>query len=150
MPSKSPASAPQTLHTLPLAPVEPKKKRVGRPRKDALPALPKFEMNDLELAWYEYFVSAYREEYKDLTKSDQILLMLAGVEYIKYLRIIQNELATGELITMARQHSGVQMRALLDMLSVTRKARTTGRKEEDPQIAEARKALLGLSEEVAA
>jgi hypothetical protein len=58
----------------------------------------------------------------------------------------QNELSTGELITMARQHSGVQMRALLDMLSVTRKARTAGKKEEDPQLVEARKALLGLSE----
>lgn len=146
---KSPASAPQTLHTLPLTAPDPEPKKLGRPRKSTLPALPTFEMNALETEWFTYFLQAYREEYPDLTKSDQILLVLAGVEYIKYLRIIQNELKTGELITMARQHSGVQMRALLDMLSVTRKARQSGKREEDPQLAKAREALLTLSESVA-
>jgi hypothetical protein len=46
---------------------------------------------------------------------------------------------------MARQHPGVQMRALLDQLSVTRKARKADKNPADDALKEAQQMLLGLS-----
>lgn len=100
-------------------------------------------MNELEQQWYDYFISSHRLEYPDLTDTDNILLMLAGLEFVKYLRVAQDEMKTGTVISMARQHPGVQMRALLDQLSVTRKARNAGKKD-DP-LAAMREDLLKLS-----
>ena len=57
-----------------------------------------------------------------------------------------NELTTGETITMARQHPGVQMRAYMDMLSVTRKVRIAESKKSDEPKGSARLTdLLSLS-----
>lgn len=143
-PRQRPEAKPETLHVAPVSSGLPT--RIGRPRKLKAPPPPAFEMSAFEQTWYQYFLDAHLEEYPDLTNTDRILLMLAACEFVKYIRIVQNELSTGELITMARQHSGTQMRALLDMLSVTRKARQGGKGgEEDPVLKQAREALMGLS-----
>jgi hypothetical protein len=131
---KPPSAQPETLKLLPVE-SRPEEKRVGRKRKPAPPpplSLP--GMSGAELERYDLFLAAYREEYKgQLSNTDNILLELAAIEYIKCLRVMANELTTGETITMARQHPGVQMRAYMDMLSITRKARVAesrGKKEE--------------------
>lgn len=108
--------------------------------------MPLFEMNELEQQWYKYFIDSYNAEYPDLTDSDQISLMLAAIEFIKYLRVAQDELSTGQVISMARQHPGTNMRALLDQLSVTRKQRGTKPTPEDQEREELRQKLLGLSQ----
>lgn len=145
MTTRKPANQlPETLAVIPLqARVE--EKRNGRPRKPVRPPLPAFPMTELEQQWYDYFIACYTEEYKDLTNSDHTILMMAGVEFIKYLRIQAWELENNQTISMARQHPGVQMRALLDQLSVTRKARKADKNPADDALKEAREMLLGLS-----
>jgi hypothetical protein len=103
----------------------------GRPPKPRMPALPKFEISDYEQEWFDFFQAVYQAEYPDLIESDRLLLFLAGIEFIKYLRVAGAELASGEVISQARQHPGTMMNALLDRLSVTRKAREKKPREED-------------------
>lgn len=120
-------------HTFTVLPVQPTADQPRKGRKPApkMPPLPKFDLSDFEQQWYDYFWDTYNETYPDLTRSDKLLLMLAGVEFIKYLRVVGAELASGEVISQARQHPGTQMNALLDRLSVTRKARQSRREEAD-------------------
>ncbi len=120
-----------TLDARPLDDVIPIKRGVGRPKKLAPPPRPVMQLAPLEQDMLDYFIQEYTSLYPDLTPADHLLLFLAGLEYIKYLRIIQEELETGKVISMARQHPGTNMRALLDMLSVTRKTRKT-KPDEDP------------------
>jgi hypothetical protein len=111
-----------------------------------MPALPEMPMTDVERDLYEYFMESYKQQYPDMVPTDLLLLHLAAVEYVKYLRILAEELETGKVISMARQHPGVNMRSLLDMLSVTRKARTIRQKpEEDPEAKELKDFLMGMS-----
>lgn len=140
-------NASQSLIVHPLTAVEtPKERGVGRPAKLVMPDLPKMPMTDVEQGLFDYFMAAYKEQYPDMVPTDHLLLHLAGLEYIKYLRVVAEELETGKVISMARQHPGVNMRALLDQLSVTRKARTTGRKpEEDPEARELREFFMDMS-----
>lgn len=98
-------------------------------------------MSDSERALFDFWLAAYKEQYPDMVPTDHLLLHLAGLEYIKYLRVIAEELETGKVISMARQHPGVNMRALLDQLSVTRKARNTGKPTEDETAKETREKL---------
>ena len=130
---KNPASNPTAkLTAKPLTTLQPTTpKSAGRPAKLEMPPLPEMPMTDVEKPLFDFFIAAYRAEYPDLNATDNILLHLAALEYIKWLRIIAEELETGTVISMARQHPGVNMRALLDQLSVTRKARTAGKKEAD-------------------
>lgn len=102
-------------------------------------------LTEPEQALFDFFLEAHRQQYPDLTPTDNLLLWLAGIEFIKYLRVVAEELETGKVISMARQHPGVQMRALLDQLSVTRKARTAGKQAENPEEKELRDFFLGLS-----
>jgi hypothetical protein len=114
----------QTVEAKPLTVTVPTKDRVaGRPSKLVMPELPKMPMSDVEQALFDFFMEAYKQEYPDLIPTDMLTLYLAGLEFVKYLRIIAEELETGHVLTMSRQHPGVNMRALLDQLSVTRKAR---------------------------
>lgn len=110
---------------------QPQEQKPGRKKKPAMPTLPTLEMTEFEREWFTYFRDVYQAEYPDLTDADKLLLFLAAIEFIKYLRVAGAELATGEVISQARQHPGTQMRALLDQLSVTRKARQRQPKEED-------------------
>jgi hypothetical protein len=106
-----------------------------------MPPLPELQMSEAEKPMYDYFIDAYLDENPDLTRSDKILLSLAGIEYIKYLRVAAKELETGEVISMARQHPYTNMCRLLEQLSVTRRARKkTGQTEDDP----AREAFLNF------
>ena len=132
-PSLRPASNPTAkLTAKPLTTIQPATPRsAGRPAKLVMPDLPQMPMTDVEQALFDYFLTAYKSEYPDMTPTDHLMLHLAGLEYIKYLRVVSEELETGTVISMARQHPGVNMRALLDQLSVTRKARTAGKKEAD-------------------
>ena len=126
---------------------DPIKKGRGRPAKIEMPALPVMDMSDGEAALQTYFIESFRLEYPDLTNTDMILLHLASLEYIKYLRVVAEELSTGKVISQARQHPGVNMRALLDQMAVTRKARSGGtRSQEDKSIVEARQQLLDMSD----
>lgn len=132
--------AQQTFSTKPLNTV-PTEKKVGRPPKLVMPDLPQMPMTDGEQAMFDFWIAAFKEQYPDLVPTDHLLLYLAGLEFIKYLRVIAEELETGKVISMARQHPGVNMRALLDQLSVTRKARTTGKPSEDETTKETREKL---------
>lgn len=98
-----------------------------------MPALPELAMSDAEKELFDYFLWAYHAEYPDLKPTDNLILYLAAIEWIKYLRMSREELETGKLITMSRQHPGTNLRGLLDQLSVTRKARTRGQKDEESE-----------------
>jgi hypothetical protein len=136
----------QALRVKPLTETEaPKERSAGRPAKLVMPELPKMAMTEPEQALFDYFLAAFQQQYPDLTPTDLLLLHLAALEYVKYLRVVAEELETGKVISMARQHPGTNMRALLDQLSVTRKARTAGKKEEDPEAAELREFFMGMS-----
>lgn len=98
-----------------------------------MPPLPRFELSAYEQEWFDYFFAVHQQEYPDLTEADRLLLLLADIEFIKYLRVAGEELASGEVISQARQHPGTQMNALLDRLAATRKARQKQPREEaDP------------------
>jgi len=109
--------------------------RVGRPRKLKMPPLPQAildGMTELEHKHFDYFLESFRDQYPDLTAADQIMLVQAALEYINTLRVQATQLSTGQVITMSRQHPGVQMRAYMDQLSITRKSRKpTERSAED-------------------
>jgi len=119
--------------------------RTGRPPKPKMPRMPNLHMDDYERSWFDYHFGAYIEEYPDLTETDRITLLMASAEFVKYLRMLQGEMATKELVSMARQHPLTQYRALMEQLSVTRKARQAAGKDRDPDLEEQRKWLLDLS-----
>lgn len=96
-----------------------------------MPPLPKFELSPYEQEWFDYFFETHLLEYPDLTEGDKLLLLLADIEFIKYLRVAGAELESGEVISQARQHPGTQMNALLDRLAATRKQRQKQPREED-------------------
>lgn len=126
----------------------PRNKTVGRPARLEMPALPRMPMEEVERDLFDYFMASYKEQYPDMVPTDHLILHLAALEYIKYLRVVAEELETGRVISMARQHPGVNMRALLDQLSVTRKARTLRSKpDEDPNAAELRDFFLEMSKQ---
>lgn len=137
----------QTVVARPITSVEPARpKAVGRPAKLARPEMPEMPMSETEHKLFNYFLDAYNEQFDDLTPVDQLTLFLAAIEFIKYLRVAREELETGKVISMARQHPGTNMRALLDQLSVTRKARTAGKKsDEDEGAKELRDFFMGMS-----
>jgi hypothetical protein len=115
----------------------------GRPKKLTLPG--EFQqmldaMSELEQEHYHFYIAAHEKLYPDLTEVDRLILRLAACDYIKALRMNAEELESGQLLTMSRQHPGVQMRAWMDMLSVTRKQR--GKAEDKDPFADK---LAGLS-----
>jgi len=121
--------------------------QAGRPKKLVMPDLPEMKMTDIEQNLFEFFMAAYEQEYPDLTPTDHLILHLAGLKYIQYLRTIAGELETGKLITMARQHPGVELRGLLDQLSVTRKARTAkSRPTTSEEETELKEFFMGMSQ----
>lgn len=145
-PEQTKNETPQAILVKPLTLTERKPAKVGRPAKLTMPPLPQMPMTAVEQGLFDYFMSAYQEQYPDLTSTDLLLLHLAALEYIKYLRVVAEELETGKVISMARQHPGVNMRALLDQLSVTRKARTARAKpEEDDDARDLREFFMSMS-----
>jgi aryl carrier-like protein len=146
MPAKKlPATQkPEILVVNPLQAV-PAQPQAGRPKKLRMPPLPKEireGMSQIEQDHFDFFIQAVREEHKDLTPVDLICLNMAGLNYINSLRLQQQQLKSGELVTMSRQHPEVQMRAWLDLMSVSRKQRPTTKSAVD-QEAEKWRALFG-------
>jgi hypothetical protein len=137
----------QTTIARPLTTLAPARYRgAGRPPKLVMPDLPELQMTDVERPLFDYFIDSYNQEYPDLTATDHLTLFLAAIEFIKYLRVAARELETGEVITMSRQHPGVNFRALLDQLSVTRRARTArSRPDDDADSKELKDFFLGMS-----
>lgn len=130
----------EPLHALPQE--EPRR---GRPPIQRLEPL-ELDFNDFELGRYFYFIAAANKLLgKNKDMFDDMFIEMAAAEYIKYLRILQYEAKNHTSITMARQHPGVQMRALIDLLSISRKARQTSKQEKDPEKEEALKILKGLA-----
>lgn len=106
--------------------------RTGRPRNLKYPALPAEimeSMTDLEREHFEYFIAAIKADNK-LRPSDYIGLYAAALEYVAYLRLQASQIASGQLVTMSRQHPGVQLRAWLDTMSFSRRKGTSGEKAE--------------------
>jgi hypothetical protein len=80
---------------------------------------------------YNYAIDAWKQDYPKLTASDQLLLPICAAEYVKYMRMLQKELASGELVSMARQHPGTMFaRFMSQLLGTTRAARLKGKPEE--------------------
>jgi hypothetical protein len=132
------------LNVIPLVAI-PAQVGAGRPKKLKMPPLPQeiFDgMSELEQQHFHFFVQAIREEHSDLTPSDLIALNMAALNYINSLRLQQAQLTSGELVTMSRQHPEVQLRAWLDLMSVSRKQRGPQKSAEEQQKAEFQASLL--------
>jgi len=110
-----------------------------------MPVLP---LNNEERILFDGFMNDFLEAYPDLNSSDYRLLWLAGVKYLQFLRLLKVELESGHLLSISRQHPAIEMRSLLDQLSVTRRARSRTQKEEDPDAEELRSVLLSLGQRV--
>lgn len=124
-----------------VAPVtSPTPRRIGRPRKLALPPMPQevfAGMSALEVEHFDFFVAAFMRDYPGMTPTDQLCLQQAALEYVNLLRVQAEQIRTGHVISMARQHPGVQLRAWLDMMSVTRKTRLKeGDKKDEKALAD--------------
>jgi hypothetical protein len=116
----------------------------GRPKTNIQPRTPQFELEPDEQTLYATFMESFIHDYPDIKDypSDMLLLPLAAVEYIKYLRVIGQELTSRQAITMARQHPATQFFRILDMMHVTRKARAkTNKPKEDDETTDFLKAL---------
>lgn len=123
-PTDAPQEAPRTLRVAPLQHAY--QPPTGRPTKLKMPPLPQEimdGMSTLERQHFDYFIRSFRQEYPSLSAADLLCLQQAAIEYINLLRVQARQLKSGEVISMARQHPGVQLRQWLDMLSVTRKSR---------------------------
>jgi hypothetical protein len=108
-------------------------KTSGRKRKLDFPGLPQEiydGMSEIERAHFDFFIQAVTQD-NTLEPSDYIGLYMAGLEYIQLLRMHARQLASGELISQARQHPGVQLRQWLETMSFSRKSRPA-KKEDDP------------------
>ncbi len=79
-------------------------------------------MSQLEKDLFDYFIETFREKYAIEEGPDLISLYLAGFDYIQTLRVQAEQMRSGQIISMARQHPAVQLRAWLDQMDVTRKA----------------------------
>lgn len=135
------------IQTSPITTLESRRsvKTGGRPK--LLAAMPKMPgMTEAEELLFDQFIEEYLDLFPDLLSTDYRILFLAATAYIKFLRVTANELASGTVLAMSRQHPGVEMRALLDQLSVTRRARSRT-KAEEPESAEVRDFLMQLSDE---
>lgn len=117
-PKRTPTDKPDVLHAPPIQMLPPRTS--GRPRK---PGRPDFNFEEAEQERFDYFLYTFGKENPDLTPSDWLILELAGVEYIKLLRMYAKEIDDNQLITMARQNPATNFVRYMDMLSVTRKAR---------------------------
>lgn len=107
----------------------------GRPRK--LKRMPMLSgLTPAEEILFNDFIEEILQEYPDISPSDYRDVWLAAGEYIKYIRVIDKELKTGKVLSMARQHPGTQMRALRDQLDINRKARIRGKQPQEGEDAQ--------------
>lgn len=143
---------PRARHTTTVEPIRLEERaeqptRMGRPRKLEMPPMPAALMEgftELEREHFTFFVEAYKADYGIKKPSDFIALYMAACEYIQLLRINATSAKTGEVITAARQHPGVQLRAWLDSMGSTRKQRKET-KEDEGEVAQWAAAMSKLS-----
>lgn len=153
MPTKAPGAQPAPMYIVSKLdqPAADRPRATGHHKsKPKMPPLPQGlldGMTTLEVEHFWYFIESYQSDYPQMKPTDIICLYQAALEYINTLRVQAKQLASGEVISMARQHPGVQMRAWLDMMDVTRKARTRGKKADDDseEVAEVKRALKAMS-----
>lgn len=158
MPDKVPDKVPDRPRTTPAsraaAPVIRLEKgveepaRIGRPPKLKMPPLPRDLMEGytpLEREHFEFFVEAIKQDYGITKPSDYIGLYMAACEYVQLLRINATSAKSGEVLTAARQHPGIQVRAWLDMMGSTRKQRKAAGEDADPETAKWAAAMSKLS-----
>jgi hypothetical protein len=120
-----------------------KVKTGGRPKK--LARMPKMDgLTEAEQYLFDGFIQNLLDEYPDMSASDYRIVFLAAIEYIEYLRVAAEGLRSHRVLAMSRQHPGVNMRALLDQLSATRKQRVRGKSQEPEEAQEIREMLLSF------
>lgn len=123
--------------------------KIGRPRKTLkLPPLPQEildGMTPLEQEHFKFFIASFERDYPGMTPSDLLCLNQAAIEYINLLRVQATQMQTKQVISMARQHPGVQLRQWLDAMSVTRKQRQATEPKKDKATDEMRAFLEGLA-----
>lgn len=122
--------------------------RRGRKPRLEMPPMPKavFDgMTPLEQEHYRFFVESITQDYAIRKPSDLVALHMAALEYINLLRVQASQLASGEIMTAARQHPGVQLRAWLDSMSTTRRARKETVNPEEEEMERWKQGLRKLS-----
>lgn len=127
---------------------EPEEKKNGRPKKPSLPAIPGevYEnLSAIEKEHFDYLVNALKRELPNISPLEQICVLLAAMEYINTLRLEVEQLKTGRLVTMSRQHPAMQFRAWIDAALKRHKNKTPKENEDEKNRNEFRDALLGLS-----
>lgn len=98
-------------------------KTIGRPPIPKPPKKPNFHFEEEEQERYDWFIHCVQSVCQDLSDFDQLILELAGVTYIKLLRMNAKEIEDGQLITMARQNPNTDFMRYIDILFVSRKQR---------------------------
>lgn len=129
----------------------PRQKKAGRKATLVQPPIP-IEvlegMSELEQEHFDFFVAAYEQAYErkygKLTPTAQINITQAGLDYIHLWRMQAEQMRSKTLVSMARQHPGVQIRAWLTACGLCEKDL------EQPKQAKndddfAKNALLGLA-----
>lgn len=146
-----PTSLPINVTPLSTASI-PRPPRVGRPSKLVMPPLPQEildGMKPIEIAHFEFFRDGYLEAYvnkygKQPTPTAQICIVQASLDYINLLRLQAEQMKSGNLVSQARQHPGVQVRAWLQSIGLQEKDYEEGKKTDGKD--DTRAMLLGLSE----
>jgi hypothetical protein len=111
-------------------------KSPGRHKKLTYPGLPQEiydGMTEIERAHFDWFIQTARRLVEG-EEFDELGIHMAGLDYIQLLRMQARQLASGELVSQARQHPGVQLRQWLEITSLSRKSRPA-KKEDDPAAA---------------
>jgi hypothetical protein len=141
---------PMNVVTL-ITPSEPQKKKAGRPASLEQPPLPQEildGMSEIERAHYDFFIEAYSRAYKEkygrMTPTALINVTQAGLDYVHLLRLQAEQMRTGKIVSQARQHPGIQVRAWLACAGLQEKDFETVQKDETRN--ETRNLLLKLSE----
>ncbi len=145
-----PANPP--LSVVPLSGASAKRTRgPGRPANLELPPLP-IEiwdgMCEIEQQMFEHFQAAYeaafQRKYGKLSPTARINIQQAALEYIHLMRLQAEQMTSKSLVSQARQHPGVQLRAWLQAAGLQERDIEVPNKPEDERSA-TRAALLGLA-----
>ena len=121
----------------------------GRPAKLEMPPIPQAVldgMDETERAHFEHFVASYSQAYKDthggkLTPTAEINIVQAGLDYVHLWRLQAKQMTEHDIVSQARQHPGVQVRAWLASAGLQEKDMEAPKKPEDKNRAQ----LLSLS-----
>lgn len=102
-------------------------------------------MSDLERQHFDFFVEAFMHELPDPSPIEIICVRMGALDYINSLRLQVEQLRSGQLVTMSRQHPAVQLRAWIDAALRRRKQGGKELTQEQEERASLKSVLLGLS-----